>query len=796
MHILHRRGRASFLYPCLSVFICGYFVLPAWGQAVPSKEPSSTHIFPAGGRRGTVVPVRVGAECLPPGANLHVWGTGVTAPAVLGPRASARYEPSPRRKPADADGGAQITYPKEWASKMTIAADAPLGPVQWRLTCGWGGTQPRPFLVGDLPEFIETEPNSDPEHAERLTLPVTVNGQIAGERDVDCYVFTAKAGDVVVCDVLASRIGSPLDPVVEVQGPRGRHVPLQTVRVGNDPVIAFKASTDGDYLLNIAHVGVRGGPEYVYRMTLSTAPYVPFAFPPGGHAGETREVRLFALTGGDELRTWKEKITFPADRLGVFSWRGIPLDVSDAPVVVAEGNHSADKALSLTLPVTVSGRFLDAKAEDWFRIPAKKGEAITLVCRPFPAVSAACPVLTLEDAAGHPLARASGAEAVERECNLEWRVPADGVYRLRVRDLQHGARGGPEFLYRLSLRPARPDFALGLTTDYLNVMQDGKAELDVIVRRTGGFTGAIDLSVTGLPAGVRVEPARIAEHQTQCKLILSAGNVRPANVALRLTGKADMGGKPCQRVATVQPVGGPEGVCGGLRNDTLHLTVQHKPIFRLTCNEAYQYASRGTIYPYLLQVERQGGFDGEIVLQIGDRQVQDLDGIEVRERIVPPGTKQIGALIYLPETMHANVQHHCRPYVQGYAFFTDKWGQKQSMLALCDKRCMIRTLPPMVKLKAAADQVIARPGTTVTCNLVLERTSNFAGPMEVELVDPDAQAGFVAEKVRIEPGQNRATVSVRVAKTAMSRNLKFRATGRLPGDVTVVTEATVAVKVE
>src|SRR5439155_11099189 len=107
--------------------VVGLFAAPAFGQAVPSKEPSSTHIFPAGGRRGTVVPVRVGAECLPPGANLHVWGDGVTAPAVLGPRASARYEPSPRRKPADADG--QTAYPKEWASQITLAADAPLGPV-------------------------------------------------------------------------------------------------------------------------------------------------------------------------------------------------------------------------------------------------------------------------------------------------------------------------------------------------------------------------------------------------------------------------------------------------------------------------------------------------------------------------------------------------------------------------------------------------------------------------------------------------------------------------------------------
>jgi hypothetical protein len=336
-----------------------------------------------------------------------------------------------------------------------------------------------------------------------------------------------------------------------------------------------------------------------------------------------------------------------------------------------------------------------------------------------------------------------------------------------------------------------------LTTDYVNVLQESRAELDLVVRRTGGFTGPIDLSVTGLPAGVRVEPARIPENQTQVKLILSAGNVRPASAALHLTGKADIGGKLCQRVVTMQPVGGSEGVCAGLHNDTLHLTVQHKPIFHLTCNEAYQYAARGTVYPYLLQVERLNGFEGEIVLQICDRQVQDLDGIEVRERIVPPGTKQIGALIYLPETMHANVQHHCRPYVQGYAFFTDKWGQKQSMLALCDKRCMIRTMPTLVKLKAAADQVVARPGTALTCKMVLERTSNFPGPMDVELIDADRQAGFTAEKVRIAAGQDHATVSVHVPTTAASRKvLTFRAIGRLPGDGMVISEATVTVKRE
>ncbi len=223
--------------------------------------------------------------------------------------------------------------------------------------------------------------------------------------------------------------------------------------------------------------------------------------------------------------------------------------------------------------------------------------------------------------------------------------------------------------------------------------------------------------------------------------------------------------------------------------------MQHKPIFKLTCNEAYQYAHRGTIYPYALKLERLNGFDGDVTLQICDRQVQDLDGIEVVERVVPKGVSEIGALIYLPETMHANAQHHSRPYVQGYATFTDKWGQKQAMLALCDKRCMIRAMPPVAKLKVAQEQVIARPGEPVACHLMLARTSNFTGPMEIELVEP--AAGVTLEKTHIEAGQTKVIAGVQIDKGVTlgeGRTLKFRATGHLPGGATVVSEAIVSIR--
>jgi hypothetical protein len=197
----------TFLIRCL--MLAGWFLSAALLAATTlaqqdPTDPTSTHIFPAGGRRGTMVKVRVGGECLPPQTRFRLAGEGVTSPEFLGARSPLHGEPSPRRKPNET----AIFYPKEWDSTVEIATSAPLGPRLWWLSCARGGTGGRPFLVGDLPEFLETEPNSTTEAAEHLALPMTLNGQICGERDRDCYSFTAVQGEVITAEVVAARIGS------------------------------------------------------------------------------------------------------------------------------------------------------------------------------------------------------------------------------------------------------------------------------------------------------------------------------------------------------------------------------------------------------------------------------------------------------------------------------------------------------------------------------------------------------------------------------------------------------------
>ncbi len=164
--------------------------------------------------------------------------------------------------------------------------------------------------------------------------------------------------------------------------------------------------------------------------------------------------------------------------------------------------------------------------------------------------------------------------------------------------------------------------------------------------------------------------------------------------------------------------------------------------------------------------------------------------------MVPTGETEFKNLVYLPETMHVSVQHHSRPYAQGYATFTDKWGQKQTLLAVSEKRCMIRTLPTLVRLRALPGELTVRPGEELTCKFTLDHTADFADGIQVELIDA---VGFSAEPTRLEADGKSVVVKVRVdkgAKRATEQLLRFRATGKLVSGETVVTSAAVALKLE
>ncbi len=771
------------------------------GQQV-ATDPASTHIFPAGGRRGTVVKVRVGGECLPPLTRMRVAGDGLAAADVLTQRAQPNREPSLRRKP----GELHINYPKEWNSQFEIAPDAELGPRFWWLACARGGTGARPFLIGDLPEHIEVEPNSLPDTAERVEMPVTLNGQIDGERDMDYYRFRAREGEVIVAEVTASRIGSPLETAIEFHDKTGHRLMVQEILLGSDPIIAFRAPGDGEFVMSVANLGAAGGPHFVYRITLSKEPFTIAGFPAGGPAERAIQIELLTMTGMRHLQPWSTSVTLPTAG-DVFRWsppdkRGsVSLNSSDyAEVVESEPNNKPLASLPVGIPVTFNGRFATMDDEDWYSFSARQGQPLSFECRP-PTGSGLplLPNMSVHDVNGNLLAKASAVDLPSRVPTIEaWTPPSDGTYWLRICDLQQGVPGNEYFIYRASIVPSRSDFELSLKNDWGNHLPGGRTEIEVMIRRRGGFANAIQIQVEGLPEGIRAEPCEVPVNAVSTKLVLTseANKAIPTDVLLRVCGTAAVDGKPLCRIARAPHLGrDAEGTSvGPPTTDLFHLTVQQKPLFRLYCSEAYQYAHRGTIYPYFMQVERFDGFNGPITLQVADRQNKDLDGIEVLEVLIPQDHNQVMLPIYLPETMHINVQAHSNVYAQGIAFLKDRLGQDQSTCIVSEMRCMIRTLPTAARLYAVDRNLSLTSGGLSRCRLRLDRTPLFTGALRIVPWGLANDSGIAVDETTIPAGQSEASVQIRASQNAnLSEplNLTLRGTGELGEGTTLVTQAVV-----
>ncbi|MFN4260116.1 MAG: pre-peptidase, partial [Gemmataceae bacterium] len=147
------------------------------------------------------------------------------------------------------------------------APDTP-GIHQVPLTVGKDQTYPIAFIVSELPQVLEQEPNDTPAQAQRVTIPCGINGRIGVNRDLDHFVFAAKKGAAIRFEVKARRFGtslqSSLDSVLDVMNAKGTVVATNDDLVGKDAGLVFTPPADGDYILRIRDLNSKGGDTAVY----------------------------------------------------------------------------------------------------------------------------------------------------------------------------------------------------------------------------------------------------------------------------------------------------------------------------------------------------------------------------------------------------------------------------------------------------------------------------------------------------------------------------------------------------
>jgi hypothetical protein len=551
-------------------------------------------VFPAGGQQGTAFEVTIAGTDLDGANRLYFTHAEITAKQVM-------------VGPGELDLEA---VPAEGKFIVSIAAGVPPGTYEVRAAGKYGLSNPRFFVVDSRPEVNETEPNSRLDQANEVARGTIVNGVAGGGADRDFFRFAASKGQRLLVDCQARRIDSRLDATLVLYDERGHELASAHDGGHRDTLLDYTVPADGLYVVEVRDFIYAGGDDHGYRLAIDAGPHVDFVFPPAGQPGTNQVYVVYgrnlpggtAVAGltvdGQPLEAVSASIDLPADPdllpagtliepagsgIDVSLYRHpspqglsnpVPIGLATAPIVVEqEPNDVPTKAQSVSPPCEVVGRFYPIADLDWFTFDAKKEDSYTIEVISQRMGEASDPYLVVEqvtvDKQGQEVVKElqraddngvnSGGfdfDTAHDDPSFRFKAPADGKYRILVRDLYSSSRGDPRFVYRLAIRPEQPDFRLAAFPKFpgsqpnqpqsliwsANLRKGANDQIEVVAFRRDGFDGEIVVTAEGLPAGVTSSPVTIGPGRNSAALVLSAADTAEDAVApLRILGKAKIG---------------------------------------------------------------------------------------------------------------------------------------------------------------------------------------------------------------------------------------------------------------
>ena len=483
-----------------------------FGPAVAtSAPPTLTHLFPAGGQRGSRIVTTCTGEFDWP---VQVWAPGVDV------------------VPMEEKGKLEISVPQD------LAADR----VWIRLYNEEGISSAAPFLIGGFKEFDEQEPNNSLRDALVVTdSSVSLNGLLQANGDVDAFAVSLDAGQTLVAAVDANtRLGSAMDAILQVVSTDGFVLAENHDDVGLDPGLSFTAAKTGTYIIRIfafpsapnSSIVFAGQAGFIYRLSLTTGPFITHAIPLVVSQADPGEVEVLGWNippgtmlsvvkfGGTLLGDHQEfdplgplRIS-PDTRLG-FAFEqqfggAARVRLAPYPSVAVASDTDADEPIQLVPPVTVTGRLRTPGEVAEYHLPLVKGRQVIISVESQSLNLPLAPLVRLIDPAGDVVAQVDD-RTKSREAVMTHVAAQDGDYRLTVGE-QFG-HGGERYFYCLSVRLQEPDFELSASADSITVTTEKPTEFELNISRRHAPDeplGPITIEAVGLPPGVTA-PAVVSE---------------------------------------------------------------------------------------------------------------------------------------------------------------------------------------------------------------------------------------------------------------------------------------------
>lgn len=497
------------------------------GELTRAAGPEVRTLFPAGGQRGTTVEVElVGKQETWP---ISAWAS---TPGLT-------FESGEKGK-----------------LKVAIAADAEPG-LHWiRIYDPAGTSPPQPFVVGTLVEHVEKEGNDAPLTAEAVgSANVAVNGKLGANGDVDVFRVSLSAGQTLVASLAGHEtLGSPMDSVLHVVSPTGQQLAYNHDGRGLDPEIVFTAPVAGDYLVRVfgfpsqpnSTIGFSGSEKNLYRLTLSTAGFVDYAWPLAVTRGAPAAIVLVGWNIPAELANVTRDAAVDGEFLAINDARlanVAQVRVEPHATLIEAEPNGTDAPQTVSLPVTITGRTADRADVDAFSFEAAANQPLELVLESRSLGYPLDGVLEITGPDGKRITRIDDVGS-GRDPSHQFTAPAAGTYQVRVSDLN--TAGSERHVYRLRVLSATPSYEVTANAESFTIEPEKPAEVTLSIDRRHGFAEEIEFSVTGLPEFVTAAPAKSAadgDTAKSVKLSLTSGGGAfsgPIRIQAKSTGPAGL----------------------------------------------------------------------------------------------------------------------------------------------------------------------------------------------------------------------------------------------------------------
>jgi hypothetical protein len=598
--------------------------------------------------------------------------------------------------------------------ELDIAADAEIGPVDFRLQTPLGTSPTGRFLIEPYyGESADREPNDTPEEAVEVFTPAILVGAISKPGDVDYYKVTVKTGDQLVFENGAVMLGSALQPVIGIYDANQALVQQYGLEGGKSAqYFAHRFEKAGPYYIKIADYEEGGGGGHFYRIKVGKFPLALSAYPLGVRKGQTQQIALtgFNLGAGKisvpgEASPEEESAILLRPKVAAGkTFNRLKLAVGDEPEV--EGTPG----LLIQAPVTVNGRLSSASTD--FHFKARKGEKLVLEVNANRLGSPLDSLLEVLDAKGNPVERAT--VRCELATTVTLNDPSSAGSGMRITSWTGMAVGdtlmvGSE-LVKVSAMPRGPDDDIqfvsfeGQRLGLLDTTPEAHS-IDTPVYKVQVYPPGKTFVTNGLPL-VHL-PYRNDD----------GGPGYGKDSRLRFTAPAD--GEYIVRLRDVR----------GLHGDdyAYRLTVRPPaPDFRLSVRPSHPNVPVGGRIPVTMTALRLDDFDGPIDVTIDDLPA----GLSATHGVIEPG--QISTTLLLSADDKAQLDRAVPLRVSGKANAGARQLAHQARPE--DQLKLIALMPkPDITMEAKTREVLLEPGKTATVEVEINRNNNFGGRVPVEL---------------------------------------------------------------